>query len=102
MTQYQQAFWERINLVFRKRDAYKRTFLGVGKDLNPDAYIVMRDLQKYCRYNNSVVKDNNGKVDPVAVGIAIGRREVYDRITKFVWNEDKDMRNAKLMENDNA
>lgn len=76
------------NLILRRRQAYRQTFAD-----NEATRIVLTDLRKFCRATSSpaMVSQNSGMIDPIATGIAIGRLEVWHRITQNVHISDADL-----------
>lgn len=80
----------------RKREAYRRIFYGPDGNLTKDGEIVMRDLRSFCRRQGILVRliaDAKsmlmGSVDPFAMANANGRREVYDRVIKYLHLPDE-------------
>lgn len=71
------------NKIFKKSRAYKKIFTADTGDLNEDAKIVLADLKKFCRADSSTVM-GNGKIDPMAMAILEGRREVWMRINHYL------------------
>ncbi len=59
----------------RLRDAVRR----VMNPENPDGRVMLAALAEFCHYRRSsvLVSPQTGCVDPVAVGVAEGRREVF-------------------------
>lgn len=70
------------DLIFKRRLAYRATF-DVTRPANE---YVLADLQKFCRAKGTpaVVSPVSGMVDPIATGVAIGRFEVWQRITQHL------------------
>ena len=65
----------------RRRYSYRRLFLGED-GLNADGQVVLADLAKFCRANSStaIVSPVSRSVDPIAMAMAEGRREVWLRL----------------------
>ena len=77
--------WKIRNILSRKRQAYVRTFIGENEALKPDAELVLRDLRAFCRAHGIIgYRTASGAVDPIAMANANGRREVYDRIMRYL------------------
>lgn len=72
----------------RRRGAYKALFTP-----GPAADIVLQDLAKFCRATSTpaVVSMTTQQIDPVATGIAIGRLEVWLRISQHINVSDADL-----------
>lgn len=88
------ALWQRI---FRKRVAYRRVFLRDDGDLNEDAKVIMADLSKFCRARGStaIMSPQTGSIDPIAMAMAEGRREVFNRINEYLHINDQILQNLR-------
>lgn len=88
-----------VRRLMRRRDAYRRIFAPSG-ELSSSAELVLNDLRKFCRGTSStiVVSPITGQVDPIASGVAAGRKEVWDRIIQNLHVSDADI--YRIMEND--
>lgn len=77
-------------ILWRKR-AYRLTFLDADGNLNPTAKVVMTDLRKFCRATGStvVVSPVTKQIDPIAMAMAEGRREVWNRIMAHLHVDEK-------------
>jgi hypothetical protein len=84
----------------RRKYAYRRMFLGED-GLNADGEIVLADLAKFCRANSStaMVSPVSRSVDPIAMAMAEGRREVWLRIMAHLHVDERVVFN--LNEEDN-
>lgn len=84
-------------LVFRRRDAYRRMFLDIYGNPNADAEVVLADLKRFCCGSKSTIRMNShNEIDPIAMGVAEGRREVWMRLMEYLHLEEKTVTN--LME----
>lgn len=87
--------------VLKVRGAYRALYLDrqSGRP-NPAAEIVLADLRRFCRATSTpaVVSPVSGMVDPIATGIAIGRLEVWHRVTQNLHLSDADL--VRMMEAD--
>lgn len=74
----------------RRRYAYRRMFLGEN-GLNADGQIVLADLAKFCRANSStaIVSPVSRSVDPIAMAMAEGRREVWLRLMAHLHIDER-------------
>jgi len=74
----------------RRRYAYRRMFLGEN-GLNADGQIVLADLAKFRRANNStaIVSPVSRSVDPIAMAMAEGRREVWLRLMAHLHIDER-------------
>lgn len=77
-----QKMIERIWSTIRKRDLIRQGMLDNKDGFQPWAHALMMDLGKFCYMNKpgSKVSKITGRIDPIASGIAEGRREVFLRI----------------------
>lgn len=80
-----------IEKVLRKKLAYRRTFMDADGNLTPEAEIVLNDLRKFCRVTGStvVVSPVIKTIDPLAMAMAEGRREVFNRIAAHLYVNEK-------------
>lgn len=91
-----------INIIRTRRAAYRALFCPGDKTLSPMAEAVLSDLRSFCRATTTpaVVSQTSGTIDPIATGIAIGRLEVWHRITQNIHLSDADL--YKMVENDRS
>jgi hypothetical protein len=80
-----------IEKILRKKAAYRRIFLDADGNLSPDAVTVLDDLRKFCRATGStaVVSPISKTIDPLAMAMAEGRREVWNRIQAHLYVNEK-------------
>lgn len=85
----------------QRRQAYRQTFLR-GDDGKPDlaGEEVLRDLAKFCCANRTTIRISpvSRTIDPLAMAVAEGRREVFMRIAKKLYLSDADI--ARFLEAD--
>lgn len=76
------ALTERIRRLLLRKQSYRECFQQPsGDELTKSGAYVMRDLARFCGvYKSNTPLTLNKSVDPVAMGIAEGRRQVYLRI----------------------
>lgn len=79
-----------LRIVTRKR-SYQRTFLDQDGKPSPDAEAVLADLKRFCRVTSSTaaISPVTKSIDPLAMAMAEGRREVWNRIMAHLHLEDK-------------
>ena len=77
-------------ILGRKR-AYRRLFLDAEGQIGPDAEIVLADLKRFCRAMSTtvVVSPVSKSIDPLAMAMAEGRREVWNRLMAHLHIDDK-------------
>ena len=86
--------WQRL---FKRRQNYRRLFLDGDGNVNPSAEIVLADLKRFCRVETStvVVSPVTKTIDPLAMAMAEGRREVWNRIQQYLQMADRDIAQLK-------
>lgn len=86
-----------LERIFRKRVSYRRIFLRDDGELNEAAKVVMADLAKFCRARGStaMVSPQTGSIDPIAMAMAEGRREVFNRINEYLHINDNILQNLR-------
>lgn len=86
-----------MDRIFRKRISYRRLFLREDGELNEAAKVVMADLAKFCRARGStaMVSPQTGSIDPIAMAMAEGRREVFNRINEYLHINDNILQNLR-------
>lgn len=80
-----------INKILRRKMCYRRVFLDGSGNVGPDAEYVLADLKRFCRATTSTVMVSpvTKTIDPIAMAMAEGRREVWNRIMAHLYLEDK-------------
>lgn len=80
-----------IEKILRKKLAYKRVFLDGDGNIGPEAKVVLDDLRKFCRATSSTVMVSpvSKTIDPLAMAMAEGRREVWNRIQAHLYVHEK-------------
>lgn len=79
--------------VFRRRNAYRMLFLNGDGHPNPLAETVLADLKRFCKAQTSTVYISpvSKAIDPLAMAMAEGRREVWNRIQSHLQISDKEI-----------
>ena len=85
-----------MRIVTRKR-SYQRTFLNQDGITHPDAEAVLADLKRFCRVTTSTaaISPVTKSIDPIAMAMAEGRREVWNRIMAHLYIDDRIVLNLK-------
>ena len=80
----------RIWATIRKRDIIKQLLLDNNDNFNPAARVLMAELSRFCYGNKTPVKVSKvtGTIDPIALAVAAGRREVLLRIMEILGFSD--------------
>lgn len=91
-----------LRKLLRRKYAYRRLLLSEDGIPNADAEIVLADLAKFCKANQStaVVSQKSQQVDPVASALAEGRREVWLRIMAHLHLDERTKLNLNEGEDD--
>jgi len=71
-------------LLLRRRDAYRRTFLGADGRPHRSAEGVLADLRRFCRATSPSFTPG----DPHTTALLEGRREVWNRLMAFLQLDD--------------
>lgn len=77
--------------LFRRRLAYRRIFLGGDGRIGPEAQVVLNDLSRFCRATSTtaLVSPVSKQIDPFAMAMAEGRREVWNRIMEHLHVDER-------------
>ena len=86
--------WQRL---FKRRQSYRRLFLDGDGKAHPTAEVVLADLKRFCRADTStvVVSPVSKAIDPLAMAMAEGRREVWNRIQQYLHMADREITQLK-------
>ena len=81
----------------RRKGAYRRVFLHGDGGMSRDQELVLADLRRFCKANSStiMVSPVSRTVDPIAMAMAEGRREVWLRIAGMLHIDEKTMFNLQ-------
>lgn len=80
-----------IRRLTSRRQSYRRVFLSPDGTITRDAEIVLADLRRFCRATSSTVTVSpvSKTIDPLAMALAEGRREVWLRIASYLHLDEK-------------
>lgn len=80
-----------IDRILNRKRSYRTLFLDQDGNVAPNAMLVLADLKKFCRASSStiVVSPVSKTIDPLAMAMAEGRREVWNRIMAHLYIDDK-------------
>jgi dihydroorotase-like cyclic amidohydrolase len=81
----------------RRKSAYRRVFLHQDGGMSRDQELVLADLRRFCKANSStiMVSPVSRSVDPIAMAMAEGRREVWLRLAGMLHIDEKTMFNLQ-------
>jgi len=89
-------------MIYKSR-AYKRWFKE-PTEINlesMDTIAVLNDLRKFCGCDSSSIRvGSTGNIDPLAMAVAEGRREVWLRIQAQLNLSERDLEKLKEQDND--
>ena len=80
------SFRERLQ---RRRTAYRDLFLDERGEATRATRLVLADLRRFCRARTSTVTVSHGRIDPLAMAVGEGRREVWNRIMQYINLDDR-------------
>jgi len=80
-----------IEKILRRKLGYRRTFMDDQGNLTVEGQIVLNDLRKFCRATGTtmVLSPVSKTIDPLAMAMAEGRREVWNRIMAHLYVNEK-------------
>lgn len=86
-----------IERILRRKTAYRRVFMDNEGRITRDGEIVLADLRRFCRATGStmVVSPVSKTVDPIAMAMAEGRREVWNRLMAHLHVDEKTVFNLQ-------
>lgn len=86
-----------IDRILRRKLAYRRMFFDASNNLHRDAEVVLADLRRFCRATAStaIISPVTKSVDPIAMAMAEGRREVWNRLMAHLHVADKTVFNLQ-------
>ena len=82
-----------LDRILNRRRSYRLLFLDADNKPNRAAESVLADLRRCCRAQSSTAAVNplTRSVDPLAMAMAEGRREVWNRIQAHLNLSDRDI-----------
>jgi hypothetical protein len=86
-----------VQRILNRKAAYRRTFFDASGNIGRDAEIVLADLRKFCRANSTtvIVSPISKSIDPLAMAMAEGRREVWLRLMAHLHIDEKQVFNLE-------
>ena len=80
-----------IRKLMLRKQAYRRVFLTQDGKVGRDAEVVLADLKRFCRASSStvVVSPVSKSIDPYAMALAEGRREVWNRLMAQLYLDER-------------
>lgn len=74
-----------VRLQLQRRKHYRACFMDGNRNLTKAGEQVLADLRRFCKATHtSAVVAQNGTLDPIAMAINEGRREVWNRIQAYL------------------
>jgi hypothetical protein len=91
-----------VQRMLNRKASYRRTFMDANGNIGRDAEIVLADLRRFCRATSTTVMVSpiSKTIDPIAMAMAEGRREVWLRLMAHLYIDEKQVFN--LQEPDNG
>lgn len=86
-----------VQRILNRKTAYRRVFFDADGNISSNAEIVLADLRKFCRANSTTVMVSpiSKQIDPIAMAMAEGRREVWLRIMAHLLIDEKQVFNLQ-------
>lgn len=86
-----------VRRIINRKQSYRRVFMDASGLVGPDAEIVLADLRRFCRATSSTVMVSpvSKSIDPIAMAMAEGRREVWMRIMGYLHIDEKQIFNLE-------
>lgn len=83
----------RVREVQARRNAWRSMFRDEDGQLTQAGKVALSDLRKFCHVDRPTIKvsPKSGQIDPLAMAIAEGRREVFLRIAELLKLDDRDL-----------
>ena len=86
-----------VRRIINRKQSYRRIFQDAGGAISPDDEIVLADLRRFCRATSTTVTVSpiSKTIDPLAMAMAEGRREVWLRIMAHLHIDEKQVFNLE-------
>jgi hypothetical protein len=90
-----------LRRIMSRRNAWRDVFRSEDGELKKSGIEVLADLQRFCHDSRPTVKvsKSTGMIDPYAMAIAEGRREVFLRIKEYLKLDDRDLQRLLKQQN---
>lgn len=90
-------FTQAVRRIINRKTSYRRVFQDANGNLSPDGEIVLADLRRFCRATSTTVMVSpiSKQIDPIAMAMAEGRREVWLRIMAHLHIDEKQVFNLE-------
>lgn len=90
-------FTQAVRRIINRKTSYRRIFQDASGNISPDAEIVLADLRRFCRATSTTVTVSpiSKSIDPIAMAMAEGRREVWLRIMAHLHIDEKQVFNLE-------
>lgn len=84
-------------LIFGRQLSYKAIFLDKFGKVKPEAVYCLADLKRFCCADSTTVRisPKSGQIDPLAMAMAEGRREVFMRIQHYLRLDEQELLKMK-------
>lgn len=92
----------RLKQIFARRQAWRALFRDDAGQLTLAGSTILSDLRQFCYADRPTIKVSpvTGSVDPIAMAVAEGRREVWLRIAEMLKLDDRDLQALLKQHND--
>ena len=92
-----------VQRVLTRKRAYRNVFMDTEGRITASGEVVLADLRKFCRANSTTVMVSpiSKSIDPIAMAMAEGRREVWLRLMAHLHIDEKQVFNLQEPDNGN-
>jgi len=86
-----------VQRILNRKHAYRSVFMDADGNISRHGEIVLADLKKFCRATSTTVTVSpiTKSIDPIAMGMAEGRREVWMRLMAHLHIDEKQVFNLE-------
>ncbi len=86
-----------VRRILNRKQAYRRVFMDASGNISRDGELVLADLRRFCRATSTTVHVSpiSKQIDPLAMAMAEGRREVWMRVMAHLHLDEKQVFNLQ-------
>jgi hypothetical protein len=86
-----------VRRILNRKHAYRSVFLDASGNPSRNAELVLADLKRFCRATSTTITVSpiSKSIDPLAMAMAEGRREVWLRIQAHLLLDEKQVFNLQ-------
>lgn len=88
-------------LIFGRQLSYKATFLDKTGQVRVESLYCLADLKRFCNVDSTSIRISKaGGIDPYAMAVAEGRREVWLRLQHYLRLDEQQLLKLKEEQHD--